>query len=79
MSADIKVLHTSREASIKSVIGTLEEALRQANEGDVVAVCLAVVRPDGALNTAWSDANPVAPLLGGVSLLQSRLLSALDG
>lgn len=78
MSADIRVLRTSRETSIKSVIATLEEALRQANEGEVVAVCLAVVRPDGSLNTAWSDADPVAPLLGGATLLQSRILAALD-
>lgn len=67
-----------RDLARLSSIEALQEALRQAKQGDVVAVGIAVVRPNGAINTSRSDTDDVARLLGAISLLQHRTLSATE-
>jgi orotidine-5'-phosphate decarboxylase len=78
MSADIKLLQTPRAEITRSVVEMLEAALADAKRGDIAAAALAIVRPNGAMNTAWSDMDPVAPLLGAVALLEARLCQVLD-
>ena len=75
MTAKIHALPavTDRE----SVVRTLEKMLQQAHEGHMQAVAIAWVGATGRVNAAWSDSN-AASMLGAVSLLQYRLLNALE-
>ncbi len=75
----LHVIETAQDLDRKSVIETLEAALAEAKEGLVRGVALAMVRPDLALNTSWSDSNAAAPLVGAVALLQKRIVESLDG
>lgn len=76
--AEIKVLKTERSECIEDAINTLETALQEAREGRVVAVAVAVIRPDGAGNGAFSQTDDVMRLLGSMSMLQHRLLMAAE-
>jgi translation elongation factor EF-1alpha len=67
-----------RDRARLSSIETLQEALRQAKQGDVVAVGIAVVRPTGAVNCSRSETDDVARLLGAVALLNHRTLVATE-
>lgn len=79
MTAEIRVLENRATLDNRSVVETLEAALEQAKAGDIRSVALAVVRPTGACNTAWSDCNAAAaPLVGAVALLQKRLVNTFD-
>ena len=75
MTAKIHALPavTDRE----SVVRTLEKMLQQAHEGHMQAVAIAWVGATGRVNASWSDSN-AASMLGAVSLLQYRLLNALE-
>jgi len=75
----VRVLETEQDLDRKSVVETLEFALAEAKDGLIRGVALAVVRPDLALNTSWSDSNSAAPLVGAVALLQKRIVESLDG
>ncbi|MDB5620519.1 hypothetical protein [Tardiphaga sp.] len=75
----LHVIETAQDLDRKSVIETLEAALAEAREGLIRGVALAVVRPDLALNTSWSDSNAAAPLVGAVAVLQKRIVESLDG
>lgn len=67
MSAEIVVLETDRSVVIADVIETLEKALAQARTGDIAAVALAVVRPDGSVSTSRSRSDDVGRLLGALA------------
>ena len=77
MPADVHALVTGRDEIKASVVRTLRDALEQAETGEIVAVAIAVVRPNGSINTSTSDADPVAPLLGAVDVLHARILGEL--
>ena len=76
--AELHALKTLLDSDKESVIETLEEALKQARAGDVQAITIAVVRPNGSLNTSWSNNSNVSPMLGATLLLQHRLMRQLD-
>lgn len=76
--ANLHILETEQDLDRKSVIEVLEAALQDAKDGNVRGVALAVVRPDLALNTSWSDSSAAAPLIGAVALLQKRIIESLD-
>lgn len=79
MSAELKVFESRALLDNRSVIETLETALEQARAGDIRSIAIAVVRPSGSCNAAWSDCNDVAaPLVGAVALLQKRLINQFD-
>jgi hypothetical protein len=78
MVAEVRKLETSREVHRKSTIETIEEALRQAKAGEVIAVGIAVVRPLGSINTAFSDTDNCAALIGAAALLQHRIVVATE-
>jgi hypothetical protein len=74
----LHVIETGQDLDRKSVVETLEAALDEAKRGLIRGVALAVVRPDLALNTSWSDSNSAAPLVGAVALLQKRIIESMD-
>jgi hypothetical protein len=61
----------------ESTIEVLEEMIKQAREGHIQSVGIAVLRPDGSTGTAWSDAT-ASGLLAAISLLNHRLIKAID-
>lgn len=79
MPAELVDLRTAREECRASVIETLAEAMDRAVAGNIVAVAIAFVTPDGAINTSRSQSDNVGTLLGAVTLLQGRLLAKIEG
>lgn len=76
---DLHVLQSRLQRDNMSVIERVEEALEQAKAGEIRSIALAVVRPDFALNTAWSDCNDATgPLIAATVLLQKRLVEKFD-
>ena len=75
---EIIPLITERDIVHQSVIETLEAALIEAREGEIIGIALGVVRPDLSINTSWSQTDGIGPLLGASSLLHHRLLMALE-
>ena len=71
---EVVALKTERAASNEAAISLLETALTEAKNGDIVAVAIAVVRPTGHTNCAFTDFDNAGMLLGAVALLQSRLI-----
>lgn len=78
MSADIAVLETDRAACVADAVATLEEALRQAREGEVIAVAVVVVRPNLATSSTHSRTDNLPTLIGGTALLSARLIASAD-
>jgi len=62
----------------KDAIEILEQALKEAQAGKIACCGVAVVRPNGGINSASSDTNDCGRLLGAVSLLHYRLLEQTD-
>jgi hypothetical protein len=58
----------------KGVISLLEDALQAAKAGEVSSVALALVRRDGTMGQAWSDAPSLSCLVGAVTRMQFALL-----
>lgn len=77
MSAKLLVVEPRAEMD-KSVIETLAEALKQAKEGRVCAVGIALVRPNGAVNTCNSETDRGPALLGAIEILKIRTLHGMD-
>lgn len=75
---ELRVLETAPQRMSASVIETLEKVLEDAREGNVTAVGIAVVRPNGTVNTAFSQSDQAGALLGSVSLLQARMINAVE-
>lgn len=61
-----------------SVVSTLKAVRLDANQGNLSAIAVGIVRPDGSINTVFSDSDQAAAMLGSVSLLSHRLLSAVE-
>lgn len=78
MPANLVLLETERAACCNSVIETLEEALAEARAGQIIAVGIAVVRPNGSINSSRSQTDNVAPLLGAMVLAQTRFTKAIE-
>lgn len=76
MAADLRVIETDRAACRASAVETLEAALADARDGRVVAVAVAVVRPQGGVNVAWSRSDDLGRLLGAASVLQHKLAAS---
>jgi hypothetical protein len=78
VTAKLRVLDTRRSECRRSVVATLEKALEQAKDGEVVAVALAVVRPDMTTETAWSEVDALSALIGGVARLSVKLIATVE-
>lgn len=74
----LHVLQTYRDKVKQSVVETLEAALQQAKDGDIVAVGVAILRPNGAANAGFSDSDNCVGLLGAVEILRNRVLKGIE-
>jgi hypothetical protein len=77
---DTKIVQlTTRPAEVcASVVETLEEVLAEARAGDITAVAIAIVRPNGAINSTTSETDDVGTLLGAITLMQGRVTRECD-
>lgn len=71
--ADIVKLETRSSQVVTSVVETLEEVLRQAREGEIISVAIAVVHNDRSIGTTWSETDEFPILLGSISRLEYRV------
>ena len=62
----------------QDAIDRLEEALKQAKAGELIAVAIAAVTSTGAITRAWSSCELVGPLIGAVANLQHELIDSAD-
>ena len=62
----------------ESVIETLNEVLKEAEEGNVNAVVVAVVRPNGAITCNSSEGETVGLMVGALALAHHRILAATE-
>ena len=60
---------------VPTVVALLEEALKQAKNGEICAVAIATVQPDGCANGNWAHKADYYTLLGSLARLQQRLVS----
>ena len=69
----------SVELSSKDAVEVIESALREAKNGKVTSVAIALVRTDGAIGTRIPESiDNIGLLLGAVSLLQYRLMKDIE-
>lgn len=73
----LAVIENTNEKETRSAIKCLEGALEEARKGDVVAVAIAFVRPNGNINTSSSATYRGAALLGAATLMQHRILGLM--
>jgi hypothetical protein len=79
MSTDnVHLVRTAKTEIDESVMGVLDELMKEAKEGRLAAIAVAVIRPDGCMNSTFSNSDKAAMLLGAVQLLSSRLLASLE-
>lgn len=76
--ADVLELVPLRARQAESAIGVLESALEEAEDGQISAICVCIVRPDGSANAYTSDTDQAAALLGSITLAQVRMVHVLD-
>lgn len=57
------------------VVALLEEVLEQARKGEITAVAIATLAPDGCADSNWAHQAEYFSLIGAVARLQHRLLS----
>lgn len=58
----------------QDAVDRLEEALKQAKAGELVAVAIAAVTSTGGITRAWSSCESVGSLIGAVANLQHELI-----
>jgi hypothetical protein len=75
---ELRVVETRPAVVHKSVVETIEAVLAEAKEGRIVAVALAVVRPDMATNRSWSETDCLPALIGGTAILMQQMMKAAD-
>lgn len=76
--APVIELVTERQMVCLDVIETLEEVLAHAKDGEISAVAIAFIRPDGSCNTQRSATDDMGRLLGAITLLQARATRECD-
>ena len=74
----LTVISSDRDQDNQSAIETLEAALREARAGRVSAVAIAIVRPNGHINTSSSATVRGPALLGCTILMQHRVLEKME-
>lgn len=60
---------------VPSVVALLEKVLEQAKRGEITAVAIATVQPDGCAWNDWAHKAEYYALLGSLARLQQRLVS----
>ena len=75
---EIHRLVTRRETISKETVAVLEDYLEMAKRGEIVAVAVCGVMPDGAVTHQASSTDHQITLLGGVSRLLHRMQMNAD-
>lgn len=77
---DLRVVSLHEASRCAEVVEFVEDLLVRAKGGEIEALAVAIVESDGSTNTAWAWDKGVdsARLVGGSTVLTSRLLAALD-
>lgn len=73
MTPKLVRLTTRPDEQSKDCAAVLREALARAKKGETIAVAVAEVRRDGAVNTQQSNDDGRISLIGAVSILHARL------
>lgn len=68
------VLETPLKRNNEQVVDILREYLAMAEAGEIEAVAIVGLRPDGACSYRWSQSERFATLAGGIAVLQHRLI-----
>ncbi len=76
--AELRVLETKPQRAQQSVIDMLDEVRAEADAGKVHSIAIAIVLPDGSVNTSRSAADNAPALLGALALAHSRLLKEME-
>lgn len=59
---------------VPSVVEVLEDMLQRARSGEIVATALVGITKDGGILRFWASNGRSIELIGGVSIMQSRLI-----
>lgn len=59
-------LRIAAPAPVPEVVDLLRELLARAEAGDIVAIGIATVKPDGSIGTGYHAGERVWPLLGAI-------------
>jgi hypothetical protein len=78
MTENIHLVRTIKTEINESVIEVLDALMASAKEGKIVAIGAAVIRPDGCMNSTFSQSDNAAQLLGAIQLLSYRVLESLE-
>jgi hypothetical protein len=78
MADNIHLVRTVQTEINESVIEVMEKLMEEAKEGKIVAIAAAVIRPDGCMNSTFSQSDNAALLLGAIQLLSFRVLESLE-
>lgn len=78
MSENVHLVRTIKTEINESVIEVMEKLMEEAKAGKIVAIAAAVIRPDGCMNSTFSQSDNAALLLGAIQLLSFRVLESLE-
>lgn len=68
------LLETPLRRNSAEAVALLEEFLALAKQGELEAVALVGMRPDGTCQFGWSPTERFTTMAGGIAVLQSRLI-----
>lgn len=74
---ELKALETRPHQMNKSVIATLEDALKVAKEGRFQGIAIAAVESDFSIYRSWSDNECTSTLVGALHTCAHRLLDSV--
>lgn len=63
---------------VPSVVEMLEDMLQRARAGEIVAVAIVGITRDGSAMRFWEPNNRSIELVGGVSIMQNRLIADMQ-
>lgn len=66
-------LRIAAPAPVPEVVDMLRDLLARAEAGEIVAIGVATVKPDGSIGTGYHDGDRVWPLLGAIQHCAIRL------
>jgi hypothetical protein len=75
---EIHQFKTEKDMDRETVLEVLEELTKIAKEGKLDALGVACVLSNGHISAAFSETVEGARILGAATLLQSRILKAMD-
>jgi hypothetical protein len=68
-------LETPLQANNAYAVEIIEEYLAMAKRGELEAVAIVGLRPDGSCTYVWSSTERFTVMAGGIAVLQHRLIA----